>query len=65
MPTLPTFDVTQTVADRILAAFTGERDENGQALTPAQAYKRWLRMNLASRVRTHEAENDSLFTELK
>jgi hypothetical protein len=62
MPDLPTFNVTQSVADRILAAFSGQRDENGNSLTPAQAYKRWLRDNLAATVRSREAESDPLLT---
>lgn len=58
MPTLPTFDVTQSVADRILAAFTGRKDENGVTLTPVKAYRRWLRSNLIEEVTMAEAEDD-------
>jgi hypothetical protein len=60
MPTLPTFEVTQPVADRILAVFQGKRDSNGNPLTPTQAYKLWLRDHLAHHVRTVEAANDPL-----
>lgn len=58
MPTLPTFDVTATVANRILAAFQGETDAAGNPLTPQQAYKRWLRLQLLSRVQATEAKSE-------
>jgi hypothetical protein len=56
MPTLPTFTVTQTTADRLFAAFSGQVDEAGNALTPVQAYRRWLKQNLVNRVLQSEAQ---------
>ena len=55
MPTLPTFTVTQTTADRLLAAFTDATAEDGSALTAVEAYKEWLRRNLINYVLTTEA----------
>lgn len=54
MPDLPTVTVTQTQADRILAAFQGVTDETGAAVTPQQAYKRWLSQALREKVLTVE-----------
>lgn len=66
MPTLPTFTVTDAVAQRILAAFTGLKDDKGVEMTPAVAYKRWLRSQLVQTVRQREAEAapDTLSNEL-
>jgi hypothetical protein len=55
MPDLPTFTVSQATADRLLAAFSGQVDEQGNALTPIQAYRRWLKQNLVNRVTQYEA----------
>lgn len=43
MPDLPTITVTQPQADRMLAAYSGQFDEQGVPMTPTQAYKRWLK----------------------
>lgn len=54
MPNLPTFTVTDTVAQRLLAAFEGQEDETGAPLTAVQAYKRWLRSSLTHYVLEQE-----------
>lgn len=55
MPTLPTFNVTDANAARLMAAFEGEFDlVTGQPITPAQAYKRWLKGSLMQHVRMRE-----------
>lgn len=66
MPTLPTFTVSDATAQRILKTFQDHVDENGVALTPTQAYKRWLRGNLIGHVQREEAivKVDPLETEL-
>lgn len=57
MPALPTFTVSDSAATRILNAFKGQTDYNtGAALTPMQAYKRWLRDSLIRHVKAVEAE---------
>ena len=56
MPALPTLTVTQAIADRLLAAFDGQVDETGAALTPVQAYKSWLRQHLVLQVTRTEAD---------
>lgn len=67
MPNLPTFTVTDATAARLLKAFEGQKDdETGAALTPQQAYKRWLKRNLLEYV-THKenaASQSSLGNEL-
>lgn len=55
--TLPTFTVQDATAQRLLAAFSGQKDENGVELTPANAYKRWLRDNLVSYVIAREKDS--------
>lgn len=66
MPTLPTFTVTDPVAQRILKVFENQTDETGAALTPQQAYKRWLRGQLSAYVTNMEAvaASDSLEADL-
>lgn len=65
MPSLPTFDnVPDATAARILAAFQNQRDDQGNPLTPAQAYKRWLRENLITKVRHFESTQDPLGNDL-
>lgn len=56
MPTLPTFTVTDATASRILAAFQNMKDDAGATLTPANAYKRWLKDQLVHWVTTYESE---------
>jgi hypothetical protein len=56
--TLPTITIQDdAVAQRLLAAFQGQTDPNGTALTAAQAYKRWLRDMLVLHVTTYENNN--------
>lgn len=55
MPSLPTFTVGNATADRLLAAFSGWTDEQGNPLTPVQAYRIWLRGSLISYVKAVEA----------
>lgn len=50
MVDLPNLSVTQAQADRITAAFQNEADENGQPLTPQQAYRRWSFQMLRAKV---------------
>jgi hypothetical protein len=50
MPDLPTLTVTDAQANRILLAFGGQVDEAGAALTPVQAYRRWLRESVRNHV---------------
>ncbi len=68
MPDLPTFTVSTTTANRLLAAFTdySTDPETGATLTPQQAYKQWLRKNLVYFVLDRESEDDkaTLETEL-
>lgn len=55
--TLPTFsNIPDPTGDRILAAFTGWTDVNGNALTPVQAYRQWLRAELTNHVTQFEAQ---------
>lgn len=61
--TLPTITIQDdAVAQRLLAAFTGQTDANGNPLTAAQAYRRWLRDELVRYVVATEAtgSKDSL-----
>jgi hypothetical protein len=58
MPNLPTFTVSDATAQRLLAAFAGQVDETGAALTPQQAYKRWLKQNLLNYVLGQEARGN-------
>lgn len=55
MPDLPTLTVTTNQADRLLAAFDGQYDADGNVLTPAQAYRQWLRDGLRAYVLRSEA----------
>lgn len=66
MPNLPTFMVTDAVANRLMAAFSGQTDDNGLPITPQQAYKRWLRQQLTQYVvrRESEASGETLGNEL-
>lgn len=41
MPDLPLLPVTAAQAARITAAFEGETDNDGNPITPQQAYRRW------------------------
>lgn len=56
MPNLPTFNVEQATADRLLAAFSNQTDEMGLPLTPVQAYRRWLKRALTNIVLDYESE---------
>jgi hypothetical protein len=56
VPNLPTLAIDdQALFDRVVAAFEGEVDNNGNPLTPQQAYKRWLKGQLRERVTYKEA----------
>jgi hypothetical protein len=59
MPTLPTFTVDQATADRLLAAFDGQVDDTGAALTPVQAYRKWLRGLLVHFVTNQESASSA------
>ncbi|WP_426243673.1 hypothetical protein [Nocardioides sp. LHG3406-4] len=55
MPDLPTITVTPDQATRLLAAFADTTDPvTGEPLTPAQAYKLWLRDQLVRYVLAQE-----------
>lgn len=58
MPALPTFTVTDAVAARLLKAFEGQTLPDGTALTPVQAYRRWLKAHLISKVAAYESESN-------
>lgn len=54
--TLPTFTVSDATGQRILAAFSNQVDmDTGAAMTPTNAYKRWLKEVLVQRVTQYEA----------
>lgn len=56
MPDLPTLTVTDAQAQRLLEVFTDSVDpDTGQALTPQQAYRRWLRDTLVGHVLAQES----------
>jgi hypothetical protein len=55
MPDLPALTVTAAQATRILDTFTGQTDDQGQTLTPASAYRRWLKERLREKVLAAEA----------
>lgn len=59
MPNLPTFTVTDATATRLLKAFEGQTDPEGNPLTAQQAYKVWLKSNLMSYVTSQEAKAGS------
>lgn len=56
MPMLPDVEVSTRNAQRIIAAFQGEKNDQGVELTPQQAYRRWLLRSLAAHVLAKESE---------
>jgi hypothetical protein len=56
LPTLPSLNVSDEQAARILEAFADSvHPDTGQPLTPQEAYRRWLRDRLMGHVLTEEA----------
>jgi len=56
MPDLPTLTVSQDQADTLLNAFSGQTADDGTPLTPAAAYRRWLKRQLRGYVITRQAQ---------
>lgn len=57
MPELPTLTINLAQAQRLLAVFEGQVDDEGNALTPQEAYKRWLASTLRLHVLSVESQN--------
>lgn len=56
MPALPNFNVSDTTAQRLLAAFDGQTEMDGTPIPAAQAYKRWLKTQIVNYVRFMESQ---------